>query len=58
MTAEGNLTVNDDSYRVRGAAWFDHEWSTSSLQEDQVGWDWFAVQLSDDSELMLYPTET
>jgi predicted secreted hydrolase len=32
----------------------DREWSTSSLAPDEVGWDWFALQLADGSELMLY----
>ena len=32
----------------------DREWSTSALSEDQVGWDWFALQFSDNSELMFY----
>jgi predicted secreted hydrolase len=54
LQAEGSLTINDNNYRVRGDSWFDHEWSTSYLQKDRSGWDWFSVQLSDDSELMLY----
>ena len=32
----------------------DREWSTSSLGKDQVGWDWFALQLEDGRDLMLY----
>jgi len=32
----------------------DHEMSTSSLDKDQVGWDWFALHLDDGSDLMLY----
>ena len=32
----------------------DDEFSTSALGEGQVGWDWFALQLSDGSELMLF----
>ena len=32
----------------------DHEFSTSALSADQVGWDWFALQLDDDSELMVF----
>jgi predicted secreted hydrolase len=32
----------------------DHEFSTSALAADQVGWDWFALQLDDGSELMVY----
>ena len=32
----------------------DHEFSTGALSADQVGWDWFALQLDDGSELMLF----
>jgi predicted secreted hydrolase len=32
----------------------DREWSTSALEAGQVGWDWFALQLSDITELMYY----
>ena len=32
----------------------DHEFSTSALSANQVGWDWFSIQLSDGSELMVY----
>ena len=32
----------------------DHEFSTSALAPDQVGWDWFALQLDDGSELMAF----
>lgn len=39
---------------VRGGAWLDREWSTSALGAGQVGWDWFAMQLDDGRELMLY----
>jgi predicted secreted hydrolase len=32
----------------------DHEWSTSGLAADQVGWDWFSTQIDDGSELMVF----
>ena len=32
----------------------DHEWFTEQLASDQVGWDWFSVQLDNDTELMLF----
>ena len=32
----------------------DREWSTSALEKGQIGWDWFALQLSDGREIMLY----
>lgn len=50
----GELRIGDQHYPVSGTSWMDHEWSTSSLQEDQVGWDWFSLQLSDNSDLMLF----
>jgi predicted secreted hydrolase len=39
---------------VSGQAWMDHEWFTEQLGADQVGWDWFSVQLDDRTELMLF----
>jgi predicted secreted hydrolase len=39
---------------VQGEAWLDREWSTSALALDQVGWDWFSLQLDDGTELMWY----
>ena len=32
----------------------DREWSSSALTEQQLGWDWFALQLSNEHELMYY----
>jgi predicted secreted hydrolase len=42
------------SHTVRGLAWLDREWSTSALSADQVGWDWFSLQLRDGRALMVY----
>jgi predicted secreted hydrolase len=39
---------------MTGTAWFDHEWGPGALPEGASGWDWFAVQLDDGSDLMLY----
>jgi predicted secreted hydrolase len=54
MPAAGTIRVGGESFTVQGSAWMDREWSTSSLGEGQVGWDWFALQLSDGTDLMLY----
>jgi predicted secreted hydrolase len=54
MPAAGTVRLGSERFAVRGLAWMDREWSTSSLGKDQVGWDWFALQLSDGSDLMLY----
>ena len=54
MPAAGRLVLGSDTVDVDGLAWLDREWSTSSLSEGQVGWDWFALQLDDGWEIMIY----
>lgn len=54
MTAQGRINVGGTSFDVTGLAWMDREWSTSSLGAGLVGWDWFALQLDDGRDLMLY----
>lgn len=54
LDTRGELRIGAEHHAVRGASWMDHEWSTSSLQADQVGWDWFSLRLSDRSDLMLF----
>ena len=39
---------------VHGTAWMDHEWFTEQLANDQIGWDWFSIQLENHTELMLF----
>ena len=54
LPTTGTITVEGRSYTVRGLSWKDHEWSTSALGDEQVGWDWFALQLSNGQDLMFY----
>ncbi len=54
MPTAGTLRLGERSFEVAGESWMDREWSTSVLEEGQVGWDWFALQLADGRELMLY----
>jgi predicted secreted hydrolase len=54
MPTRGTILVRSDTFEVRGASWMDREWSTSALSEGVAGWDWFALQLSDSTEVMLY----
>ncbi len=54
LATEGRLRIGDKTFDVTGLSWFDHEFSTSSLGKDQVGWDWFCLQLDNHEEIMLY----
>jgi predicted secreted hydrolase len=54
MPARGTVTVAGERFAAEGLAWMDREWSTSSLGPDLAGWDWFALQLDDGRDLMVY----
>ena len=54
MPATGTVVVSGDAFAVEGEAWLDREWSTSALADGQVGWDWFALQLNDGWDMMIY----
>src|SRR3974390_2724457 len=54
LKTEGTIRVAEKTYAASGLAWMDHEFFTEQLAPDQAGWDWFSVQLGDNTELMLY----
>ncbi|HTN73323.1 MAG TPA: lipocalin-like domain-containing protein [Methylomirabilota bacterium] len=54
MATEGEVTIDGKREKVRGLSWMDHEFGSNQLREDQVGWDWFSIQLDNETELMLY----
>jgi len=52
MTAAGSLTLDGKTLSVDGAAWFDHQWG-DFISVGGGGWDWFAVNLADGTDLTL-----
>lgn len=54
LISQGTIQTEAGRYAVSGLSWMDHEFSTSYLSKDQTGWDWFAIQLDDGSEIMLF----
>jgi predicted secreted hydrolase len=54
LATRGKLTVGGRTLEVTGTSWFDREFSSSGLASSQQGWDWFSLQLSDGTDLMLY----
>lgn len=54
LGTEGTLTVRGRRFPVSGLSWMDHEFGSTQLSPDQVGWDWFGLQLDDGTDLMLY----
>lgn len=54
LETSGQIRVGEMTYSVTGQSWFDHEFSSSLLGRNQVGWDWFCLQLDNHQEIMLY----
>jgi predicted secreted hydrolase len=48
----GTITLQDVTIPVTGQAWFDHEWSSQFLDQDQTGWDWFSFHFATGEKLM------
>jgi predicted secreted hydrolase len=54
LATRGQILWRGRPLTVTGMSWFDREFSSSHLAQNQVGWDWFALQLDDGFDLMLY----
>ena len=58
LPSGGSVTIDGQTFVVEGESWFDHEWASNQLTAEQVGWNWFSIQLDDGTELMLYQMRT
>lgn len=54
LDTSGTISIEGKQHQMRGWSWMDHEFGSSQLGAEQVGWDWFSVQFVDGSELMIY----
>ncbi|MDG4552732.1 MAG: lipocalin-like domain-containing protein [Candidatus Competibacter sp.] len=54
LPTHGTVRLDGQTFAIHGASWLDREWSTSALGPEQSGWDWFALQLDDERDLMFY----
>lgn len=53
MSVTGTLLDHSQTLATTGEAWMDHQWG-NFLALGGGGWDWFSVQLNNQSEMMLY----
>ena len=54
LKTRGTIKMGAEQFAVTGLSWLDREWSTSALGENQVGWDWFSLQLDEGTDIMFY----
>ena len=53
MSLTGTLVDHNQPLQVTGEAWMDHQWG-NFLTLNGGGWDWFSIQLTNNTEMMLY----
>ena len=53
MAVGGTLIDHNQALQVTGQAWMDHQWG-NFLTLSGGGWDWYSVQLNNDTEMMIY----
>jgi predicted secreted hydrolase len=54
MPTRGTVSIDGTEVEVEGLSWMDHEFGTRVLEPDQVGWDWFSIQLDDGTDMMVF----
>lgn len=54
VAVQGTIVADGRPLHVHGLAWLDREWGSGRLGPQEVGWDWFGLQLGDGSCLMFY----
>ncbi len=53
MALSGTIVDHNQSRPVTGLAWMDHQWG-NFLSLGGGGWDWYSIQLNNNTEMMLY----
>ncbi|QPK64651.1 carotenoid 1,2-hydratase [Methylomonas sp. LL1] len=53
METSGTLTVGGETLKVSGSSWFDRQYG-ELYQAILQGWQWFAVELDDNRQIMLF----
>ncbi len=54
MKTSGSLKIGKQTFSVTGRSWFDREISSGKMGSSEKGWDWFAIQLDDGRQVMIY----
>ena len=54
MAVSGRINVGGRDIRVQGTAWFDHEWSSTLMDEAAQGWDWLGINMTGGGALMAF----
>lgn len=53
METTGTLRIGEETFKVSGNSWFDRQYG-ELFQAIQQGWQWFAIELEDNRQIMLF----
>lgn len=54
LNGSGRIKYDGEIYTIKSiSAWMDHEFFTSTYTQ-KIGWNWFAIQLSNNEQIMIY----
>lgn len=53
MALSGTIVDHGQQLSINGQAWMDHQWG-NFLTLSGSGWDWYSIQLNNNTELMIY----
>ncbi|HUL65874.1 MAG TPA: lipocalin-like domain-containing protein [Burkholderiaceae bacterium] len=56
LRIEAEVVRDDRKRTVRGIAWLDHEWASTLIEPDAIGWDWIGMNLDDGTALTAFQT--
>jgi predicted secreted hydrolase len=54
LALRATLRLDGTVREATGIGWLDHEWSSSMLDNDAVGWDWIGMNLTDGTALTAF----
>ncbi len=54
LAVRGSVARGSQRDAVTGRAWLDHEWSSTLMAPEAVGWDWIGINLEGGGSLMAY----
>ncbi len=54
LKTRGKLKINGAEKEVEGTLWYDRQWNCIGVYQKQVAWDWMAIKLGDQGNLMIF----
>lgn len=53
IAVRGSVTFDNQTYSIKGDGFLEHEWASGFFDENQIGRDWFVVNLDRQTKLMV-----